>query len=202
MVRVARVPLLVIGRRVLAGPVAPAQTDLEATADLAAAEGQAIARLDLRVVGPTDQEDGMSVLGDQVLGGTSAVAVNAASEGHDRRVVPGAQVLTGATDLVIAKSGPSATGPVGPGPVADRRGLADTANGPWGTENNDPPANAPESAHRKPYAKVEVQMHHASSGATGSATPAPNATWAEGPIAPASVAARRKKKAWVMAASA
>lgn len=202
MVHVARVPPPVIGRRVLAGPVVPARTDLEATADLAAAEGQAIARLDLRVAGPTDQEDGMSGLGDQVLDGTNAVAVNAALEGHDRRAVPRAQVLTGATDQVIAKSGPSATGPVGPGPVADRRGLADTANGPWGTENNALSANAPESAHRKPYAKVEVQMHHASSGATGSATPAPNATWAVGPIAPASEAAKRKKKAWAMAGSA
>lgn len=197
MVHVARVPPPVIGRRVLAGPVAPARTDLEATADLAAAEGQAIARLDLRVAGPTDQEPAKSALGDQVLDGTSAVAVNAALEGHDRRAVPRAQVLTGATDLVIAKSGPSATGP-----VADRRGLADNANGPWGTVNNALPANAPESAHRKPCAKVEVQMHHASSGATGSATPAPNATWAVGPIAPASEAAKRKKKAWAMAGSA
>lgn len=202
MVRVARVPPLVIGRRVLAGPVAPAQTDREATADLAAAEGQAIARLDLQAVEPTDQEDGRSALGDQVLDGTSVVAVNAALEGHDRRVVPRAQVLTGATDQVIAKSGPSATGPEGPGPVADRRDLAHTANGPWGTVNNDPPANAPESAHRKPYAKEAAQMRHASSGATANATPAPNATWAEAPIAPASVAATRKKMAWAMAASA
>jgi hypothetical protein len=202
VVRVARAPPLVIGKRVLAGPVVPVKTGQEATADHVVAEGQAIARLDLRVVGPTDLEPAKSGLGDQVLDGTSAVAENAASEGHDRRAVPRARELTGVTDLMNAKSGPSAIGPVGPGQVADRRDLAHNANGPWGTVNNARPANAPESAHRKPCAKVVVQMRHASSGATGNATPAPNATWAEAPIAPASVAEKRKKKAWAMAASA
>jgi hypothetical protein len=202
VVRVARAPPRVIGKRVLAGPVVPVKTGQEATADHVVAEGQAIARLDLRVVGPTDLEPAKSGLGDQVLDGTSAVAESAASEGHDRRAVPRGQVLNGVTGPVIVKSGPSAIGPVGPGQVADRRGLAHNAHGPWGTVNNDPPANAPESAHRKPYAKVEVQMRHASSGATANATPAPNATWAEAQIAPASVAAKRKKMAWAMAASA
>lgn len=191
-----------IGRSVHAGLVAPVKTDPEATADLAAAEGRAIARLNLRVVGPTDQDVGMSALGDQVPVGTSAVAVNAASEGHDRRVVPHAQVLTGVTDLMSGKSGPSAIGQLGGGRVVVQHGLEHNANGPSRTVNNARPANAPESAHRKPCAKVELRMRHASSGATGNATPAQSVMWAEAPIAPASVAAKRKKKAWAMAASA
>lgn len=191
-----------IGRSVHAGLVAPVKTDPVATARPVAAEGQVIDRLDPPVAGPTGQEDGMSGLGDQVPDGTSAVAENTDSEGHDRRAVPRAQVLNGVTDPVIAMSGPSAIGPVGRGRVVVLRGLEHNANGPWGTVNNARPANAPESAHRKPCAKVEVQMRHASSGATGNATPAPNATWDEALIAPVSVAAKRKKKAWVMAASA
>ncbi len=201
-VRGAREPLRVIGRNAHAAPVAPAKTDPETTAPPVAAEGQAIARLDPPVAGTTDQKDGRRGLGAQVPDGRSAVAENAALEGRDRRAVPRARELNGATDRVIARSGPSAIGPVEPGQVADPRGLAHNANGPWRTVNNARPANVPESAHRKPYAKVEVQMRHASSGATGNAMPAPNATWAVGPIAPASVAAKPKKKAWAMAASA
>jgi len=192
----------VIVRSVHAGLVTPVKTDPEATGRPVAVEGQVIDRLDPPVAGPTDQEDGMSGLGDQVPDGTSAVAENAASEGHDRRVVPHAQVLTGVTDLMSGKSGPSAIGQLGGGRVVVQHGLEHNANGPWGTVNNARPANAPESAHRKPCAKVEVQMRHASSGATGNATPAPNATWDAALIAPVSVAAKRKKKAWVMAASA
>lgn len=191
-----------IVRSVHAGLVTPVKTDPEATGRPVAVEGQVIDRLDPPVAAPTDQEDGMSGLGDQVPDGTSAVAENAASEGHDRRAVPRARELTGVTDLMSAKSGPPAIGQREPARVVVQHAQVHNATDPWGMVNNARRANAQESAHRKPCAKVEVQMRHASSGATGNATPAPSATWAEAPIAPASVAAKRKKKAWVMAASA
>lgn len=198
----AREPTRVIGRSGHARPVAPVKTDPEATARPAAAEGLAIVRPAPPAADPTDREDGMSGHGDPVPDGTSAQAASAASAGRDRIAEPHAPEQNGATDRVIARSGPTVTGLLEPAPVVVQHARAHHGTGPMGMVNNARPANVPESAHRKPYAKVEVQMRHASSGATGNAMPAPNATWAVGPIAPASVAAKPKKKAWAMAASA
>lgn len=198
----AREPTRVIGRSGHAGPVAPVKTDPEATARPAAAEGLAIVRPAPPAADPTDREDGMSGHGDPVPDGTSARAASAASAGRDRIAEPHAPEQNGATDRVIARSGPTATGLLEPAPVVVQHARAHHGTGPMGRVINDRPANAPESGRRKPCAKAEVPMRRASKEASASAMPAPNAMWDEVPIERANVAAGRRKKAWAMAASA
>ncbi|MGV3636726.1 MAG: hypothetical protein ACO1NQ_03665, partial [Flavobacteriales bacterium] len=142
------------------------KTDPVATARPAAAEGLAIVRPAPPAADPTDREDGMSGHGDPVPDGTSAQAASAASAGRDRIAEPHAPEQNGATDRVIAKSGPSAIGQREPARVVVLHALVHHATGHWGMVNNDRPANAPESGRRKPCAKAEVPMRRASKGAS------------------------------------
>lgn len=67
---------------------------------------------------------------------------------------------------------------------------------------NAPHPNALENAHPKPFAMGSVPARHARNAVFGNVTPARNAMWAAGPIAPANAVNAPKKKEPVMAASA